>query len=49
MKECERCGKAFLTNQAANGHKAVCPRNPDRVVPDGWAPDTHGRWGNETK
>ncbi|MFC6906561.1 hypothetical protein [Halalkalicoccus tibetensis] len=49
MKECERCGKAFLTDRAANGHRAVCPENPDRVVPDGWAPETHGRWGDEAE
>lgn len=43
MKECGRCGKAFLTDRAVNGHQAVSPENTDRVVPDGWAPETHGR------
>lgn len=43
MRECPRCGKGFLTAEAANGHKAVCPENPDRVVPEGWNPQTHGR------
>lgn len=43
MIDCPRCGKGFLTAKAANGHKAVCPENPDRVVPEGWNPQTHGR------
>lgn len=43
MIDCPRCGKEFLTAKAANGHKAVCPENPDRVVPEGWNPRTHGR------
>ena len=47
MEECPQCGKAFLTKRAINGHKPMCPENPDRVVPDGWPPTTHGRWGND--
>ncbi len=45
MVECTLCGKSFLTKQASYGHQAMCPENSDREIPDGWAPDTHGRWG----
>lgn len=47
MKGRDQCGKTFLTDRAANGHQAVCPENPDRVVPNEWAPETHGRWGTD--
>lgn len=49
MDECDRYGKAFLTARAFNGHQAVCPENPDRFVPDEWAPDAHGRWGADER
>ncbi len=48
MNECPRCGKQFLTADAANGHRAMCPEKPDRVVPDDWHPSSHGRWSADT-
>lgn len=47
MHECSLCGKGFLTAHAAHGHQPVCPENPDRVIPDGWSPESHGRWGTD--
>lgn len=47
MAECPLCGKAFLTQQAMNGHQSMCPENSDRTIPDGWAPTAHGRWGSD--
>ncbi len=45
--ECPRCEKGFLTKRALNGHRSMCPENPDRTVPTEWAPDAHGRWGTD--
>lgn len=47
MFECARCGKVFLTAQAEYGHRSMCPNNPERSLPDGWNPQTHGRWKSD--
>ncbi len=42
--ECTQCGKVFLTAQAEYGHRSMCPDNSERVIPEGWNPQTHGHW-----